>query len=127
MYAKYHVHHAYSWSSMVQYQPYCVFKSIVIVELVVIVLMAPFVDVVAGLLSAGCCPAEDITDRSPPQSSQPSHPVYPCNAQFSFKLVSPHSPPPPPPKLPTPYTRSLGQQDISLLKCPKEMIKFSCL
>ena len=93
MYAKYHVHHAYSWSSMVQYQPYCVFKSIVIVELVVIVLMAPFVDVVAGLLSAGCCPAEDITDRSPPQSSQPSRPVCPCNAQFSFKLVSPHSPP----------------------------------
>ena len=72
---------------------YCVFKSIVIVELVVIVLMAPFVDVVAGLLSAGCCPAEDITDRSPPQSSQPSHQVYPCSAQFSFELVSPRSPP----------------------------------
>ena len=68
-------------------------KPIVRVESVVIVLMAPFVDVVAGLLSAGCCPAEDITDRSPPQSSQPSHQVYPCNAQFSFKLVSPHSPP----------------------------------
>ena len=92
-----------------------------------IVLMAPFVDVVAGLLSAGCCPAGDITDRSPPQSSQPSRPICPCNAQFSFKLVSPHSPPPPPPNLLTPYARSLGQQAIFLVKCPKEMIKLSCL
>ena len=125
MYAKYHVHHAYIWSSMVQYQPYCVFKSIVRVS----------GDCLDGALCGWCrwfaecwpcCPAGDITDRSPPQSSQPSRQVYPCNAQFSFELVSPHSPPPRP-NLPTPYTRSLGQQAISLLKCPKEMIKFSCL
>ena len=97
MYAKYNTHHAFSWSIMDQYQLLCVqvncHSGVGATDAVVIVLMAPFVDVVAGLLSAGCCPAEDITDRSPPQSSQPSHPVYPCNAQFSFKLVSPRSPP----------------------------------
>ena len=52
MYAKYHFHYAYSWSNMVQYQPLCVQVNCQS-GVVVIVLMALFVDVVAGLLSAG--------------------------------------------------------------------------
>ena len=102
MYAKYHKHHAFSWSIMILiYQPLCVQVNCH---------SGVGGDCLDGAL-CGCgrwfaecwpgCPAGDITDRSPPQSSQPSRPVCPCNAQFSFKLVSPHSPPP---NLPTPPT-----------------------
>ena len=57
MYAKYHIHHAFSWSITDQYQLLCVqvncHSGVGATDAVVIVLMAPFVDVVAGLLSAG--------------------------------------------------------------------------
>ena len=105
MYAKYHKHHAFSWSIMILiYQPLCVQVNCH---------SGVGGDCLDGALCGcgrwfaecwPCCPAGDITDRSPPQSSQPSRPVCPCNAQFSFKLVSPHSPPPAPPNLPTPPT-----------------------